>query len=100
MCQNCEGMGLHDFITKELKINRGSCLLNNTANPAQFRWKWAGLAVLFIRQLPNSSHDFFQTFSIYNISAIGGVHRVSETDRPSESKEGENNYGNNGILLP
>ena len=64
--------------------------------------------------LPNGFHDFFQTFSIYflnyfiknpqttnalpflthNISAIGGVHRVSETDRPSESKEGENNYGN------
>ena len=36
----------------------GSSLLNTTANPAQFRWKWAGLAVLFSRQLPNGSHDF------------------------------------------
>ena len=26
-----------------------SCLLNSTANPAQFGWKWAGLAVLFSR---------------------------------------------------
>ena len=71
----------------------GSCLLNNTANPAKLGWNWAGLAVLFSRQLPNGSHDFFQTFSIYlfnhfiknpqtsialpfltnNISAIGGV---------------------------
>ena len=71
----------------------GSCLLNSTANPAKLGWKWAGLAVLFSRQLPNGSHDFFQTFSIYflnyfiknsqttialpflthNISAAGGV---------------------------
>ena len=28
-------------------------------------WKWAGLAVLFSRQLPNGFQDFFQTFSIY-----------------------------------
>ena len=27
----------------------GSYLLNSTANPAQFEWKWAGLAVLFSR---------------------------------------------------
>ena len=71
----------------------GSCLLNSTANPAKLGWKWAGLAVLFSRQLSNGSHNFFQTFSIYflnyfiknpqttitlaflthNISAIGGV---------------------------
>ena len=71
----------------------GSCLLNSTANPARLGWKWAGLAVLFSRQLPNGSHDFFQTFSTYffdgfskipqttialpflthNNSAIGGV---------------------------
>ena len=71
----------------------GSCLLKSTANPAKLGWKWAGLAVLFSRQLPNGSHDFFQTFSIFfkdyfiknpqttialpflthNISAIGGV---------------------------
>ena len=36
-----------------------SCLLNNIANPDQFGWKWAGLAVLFSRQLPNTSHDLF-----------------------------------------
>ena len=42
----------------------GSCLLNSTANPAKLGWKWAGLAVLFSRHLPNGSHDFFQTFSI------------------------------------
>ena len=56
--------------------------------------KWAGMAVLFSRQLPNGSHIFFQTFSIYfkdnfiknpqttislpflthNISAIGDVY--------------------------
>ena len=63
--------------------------------PAHFHPSLAGLAVLFSRQLPNCSHDFFQTFSIYffnyliknpqitialpflthNISAIGGVCR-------------------------
>ena len=42
-----------------------SCLLNSTANPAKLRWKWAGLASIFSWQLPNGSHDFFQTFSIY-----------------------------------
>ena len=70
-----------------------SCLLNSTANPDQFGWKWAGLPVLFSRQLPNDSHNFFQIFSIIfknyltknpqttialtfltqSISAIGGV---------------------------
>ena len=43
----------------------GSCLLNSTANPAHFHPSLAGLAVLFNRQLPNGSHDFFQTFSIF-----------------------------------
>ena len=71
-----------------------SRLLNSKANPAKFGWKWAGLAVLFSRQLPNGSHDFFQTFSTSffdyfiknpqttialpfltnNNSATGGVH--------------------------
>ena len=82
----------------------GSCLLNSTANPAKLRWKWAGLAVLFCRQLPNGSHNFFQTFSIsfkdgfiknpqttialpfltHNISAIGGVqyNGIKVTERP------------------
>ena len=70
-----------------------SYLLNSTVNPAQLEWKWAGLAVLFGRQLLNGSHDFFQTLSIFfkdyfiknpqttitlpflthNISAIGEV---------------------------
>ena len=40
-------------------------MLNSTANPAQFGWKWAGLAVLFNRQLPNGSHDLFHIFSIF-----------------------------------
>ena len=31
------------------------CLLNSTANSAQFWWKWAGLAVLFSRQILNGS---------------------------------------------
>ena len=67
-----------------------------TANYAHFHPNWAGLAALFSRQLPNGSHDFFQTFSIYflnhfiknpqttiallflthNISAIGGVSKA------------------------
>ena len=63
----------------------GSCLLNSTANPAHFHPSLA--------ELPNGSHNFFQTFSMYflnyfiknpqnhncppiltyNISALGGV---------------------------
>ena len=35
-----------------------SCLLNSTANPAQFWWKWAVLAMPFSRQLLNGSQDF------------------------------------------
>ena len=33
--------------------------MNSSANPAQFWLKWARLAVLFSRQLLNSSKDFF-----------------------------------------
>ena len=40
----------------------GSCLLNFKANPAQFRWKWTGLAVLFGRQL-RMAPIFFHAFS-------------------------------------
>ena len=60
---------------------------------AKLGWKKAELAVLFSRQLPNGSHNFLQTFSIFlkdyfiknpqititlpfltdNISAIGGL---------------------------
>ena len=75
MCQKWEGdCGLwapNEIIFKNmLKVWKklwepfGSCLLNSTANPPKLWCKWAGLAVLFSRQLPNSSHDFFQTFSI------------------------------------
>ena len=42
----------------------GSYLLDSTADSAQFEWKWAGLAVLFSRYLPNGTHDFFQNFRI------------------------------------
>ena len=81
-------------VWKKLWEPFGSCLLNSTANPAHFHPSLVGLAVLYSRQLPNGSHDFFQTFSIHfkddfiknpqttialpflthNISAIGGVH--------------------------
>ena len=37
----------------------GNYLLNIKANPAHFHPNWAGLAVLFSRQLLNSSQDFF-----------------------------------------
>ena len=62
-----------------------------------YEWKWAGLAVLFSRELPNgpSSHNFFSyfqdicfncfiknpqttnalTFLTHNIFAVGGVNR-------------------------
>ena len=42
----------------------GSYLLNSTANPAHFYPNWAGLAVLFSRQLLNGSQDFFFGFNI------------------------------------
>jgi hypothetical protein len=63
-------MGLNGFIFKNIIENENIkektksweqfsiCLLNSKANPAQFWWKWAGLAVLFSRQLLNSSQDF------------------------------------------
>ena len=71
----------------------GRYLINSTADSAQFEWKWAGLAVLFSRQLPNGSHNFFSisqdiffnnfiknpqttitlTFLTHIISSIGGV---------------------------
>ena len=41
----------------------GSYLLNSTAYPAHFHPNWAGLALLFNRQLLNGSQDFF--FSLY-----------------------------------
>ena len=40
----------------------GSCLLHSIANPAHFHLNWAGLAVLFSRQILNGSQDFFFSF--------------------------------------
>ena len=40
------------------------CWLNGTANPAHSHPNWDGLAVLFSRQLPNSSPDLFDISSI------------------------------------
>ena len=72
--------------------------LNSTANPAHFHPNWAGLAVLFSRQLLNGSQDFFFHFNIsiaiyflkyktietharaflpLNISAVGSVILIS-----------------------
>ena len=67
-------------------------LINSKANPAHFHPNWAGLAVLFSRQLLNGSQDFFFRFNILiyffkyetietharvflplNISAVGSV---------------------------
>ena len=46
-----------------------SCLLNSTANPAHFQRNWAGLAVLFSRELLNGSQDFFSLL-YYNFYLI------------------------------
>ena len=45
-----------------LHMNPLTGLASNSAN---FHQNWAGLAVLYSRQLLNGSHNFFQTFSIY-----------------------------------
>ena len=64
------GLGLNDFIFEKINKKQNikeilkswelfrSCLLNSTANPAQFLWKWAVLAMPFSRQLLNDSQDF------------------------------------------
>jgi hypothetical protein len=58
MGQKCEGncgLWVLNEIIKEIypedlkKIMGALWELNSTANPAQFEWKWAGLAVLFSR---------------------------------------------------
>ena len=107
MRQKCWGnCGLCVLIETKMKYPKnmkkswetfGSYLLNSKANPAHFHSNWAGLAVLFIRKLPNGSDDFFHIFRIlflygfikntqttmaptfltHIISAIGGVTRVS-----------------------
>ena len=64
-------MGLNGFIFRKINKNLNIkekkkpweqfriCLLNSTANPANFHPKWAGLVVLFSKQILNSSWDFF-----------------------------------------
>ena len=52
------------------EILKKNVLLNGTANPAHFHTNWAGLAVLFSRQLTNKSHDLFRIFS------VGAVHKL------------------------
>ena len=56
-CQGNSGLWVLNEIIKRIYLENlkkswvpfGSYLLNRTANPAQFEWKWAGLAVLFNR---------------------------------------------------
>ena len=74
-------MGLNGFIFKKINENENikeklkswepfrSCLLNGTANPPHFHQNWAGLAVLFCKQILNGSQDFFEVlFNFKNIS--------------------------------
>ena len=76
MCQKCEAIGLNGFICKEQKNIYAENMKKNVGAvwqlPAKqhsqyghFHTNWAELAVLFSRQLPNGSHDFFHIFSIY-----------------------------------
>ena len=51
-------------IWKKLWVPFSCYLLDSTADSAQFEWKWAELAVLFSRYLPNGTHNFFQNFRI------------------------------------
>ena len=46
-----------------------SFLPNSTANPAHFNQNWAGLAVLYSRQILNGSQDFFFSL-IFSFSCI------------------------------
>ena len=73
MSQKCEGICdlwvLDEIFKKNYAENMkklwepfGSCLLNSTANPAQFGWKWAELAALVSRQPQKGSHNFFRSF--------------------------------------
>ena len=74
-------------IWKKSWVPFGSYLPNSTANPTHFHLNWAESAVLFSRQLPNGTHNFFSTFYFIKnpqttipltfvthiISSIGGV---------------------------
>ena len=60
-----QGVGAHTiYIRNNMGQKCESYLLNSTADSAQFEWKWAGLAVLFSRYLPNGTHDLAQNFRI------------------------------------
>ena len=52
-------------IWKKLWVPFGSYLLNSTANPAQFEWKLAGLAVLLKQVTPKQHPRFFSNFLGY-----------------------------------
>ena len=61
MRPKCGGKSGNSFIFKKINENENSktkkkslepfrsYMLNSTAKPAKFEWKWAGLAVLFSR---------------------------------------------------
>ena len=86
-------MGLNGFIFKKINENENIKILERKKNPANFHSNWAGLAVLFSRQLLNGSQDFFhfnififiyffkyktiethaRAFLSLNISAVGSV---------------------------
>ena len=64
-CQKCVGVGLNVLkIKKVLKRKKKSWELiriylpNSIANPAQFGLKWAGLALLFSKQILYNAQDF------------------------------------------
>ena len=59
------GFSFLDCLTNALKrriLNSNDrfriCLLNSTGNSGQVWWKWAGLAVLFIKQIQNRLLEF------------------------------------------
>ena len=69
----------------------GSYLLKSTANPAHFQPNWAGLAVLFSRQLLNGSQVFFSFHilvfiyffkyeTISNFAPTFWTHIIAESD--------------------
>ena len=67
---NCDLWVLNETIkriypenSKKIWVPFGSYLLNSTANPAQYEWKWAGLAALFSRYITPKRHPrFFSNF--------------------------------------
>ena len=53
----------------EKKIIEGA-VWDLPANLAHFMWKWARLAVLFRRRIPNGFHDFIFIFLEYDVKTI------------------------------